>query len=466
MKIADLVSATGASLKHGAGSLEFIGVSTDTRTIKKGDVFFALKGPNFDGHAFIKDAYQKGAIGAVVELIPSLDPSRAYNVMVVRDTLRALGHFAAHVRAQYKIPLIAVAGSTGKTTTKEMIAAMLQRSRPVLKSEGNMNNLVGVPKTLFKLNQTLAPDMRGQAYKAVVLELGISEPREMERLGYICKPDVALITNIGRGHLLSLGSLEGVAKEKARLIEFLSENGVKAVNLDDPWTVKIASVIKPEAAKVTFSLKEKADVMLLEMKAGFEGIDIVFGVCGSRVPVRLVGPAVCNVVNAAAAIAAVLSLDVKTEDMQSALNAFVPVHGRMEVLKAGGLTVLDDTYNANPESMAVALETLKAASGRKIAVIGDMLELGYASAEAHREIGRLAASSGVDMLITVGEMSKRVAAAAVAAGIKAASVHAFANKADVIGALKGIVKEGDVVLVKGSRAVGLEAVVESLKAKE
>lgn len=457
MKIADLVSATGASLKHGAGSIEFTGVSTDTRTIKKGEVFFALKGPNFDGHAFIKDAYRKGAIGVVVELIPSLDPSHAYNVMVVRDTLRALGHFAAHVRGNYKIPLVAVAGSAGKTTTKEMIAAILERSRPVLKSEGNMNNLVGVPKTLFKLTQT---------HKAVVLELGISKPREMERLGYICKPDVALITNIGRGHLLSLGSLEGVAKEKAQIFEFLAENGVKVVNLDDPWTVKIASVMKPEAAKVTFSLKEKADVTVVEMKAGFDGIDVVFGVRGQSVPVRLGSPAVCNVANAAAAIAAVLSLDVKIGDIQSALNSFVPVHGRMEVLKAGGLTVLDDTYNANPESMAAALETLKAASGRKIAVLGDMLELGDASVEAHREIGKLAAGCGVDALITVGEMSKTVAESAVAAGLKAASVHALANKADAIGALKLIVKEGDCVLVKGSRAVGLEAVVESLKAKE
>jgi len=460
MKIADLVEATGASLKHGAGSIEFTGVSTDTRTIKKGEVFFALKGPNFDGHAFIKDAYQKGAIGAVVELIPSLDPSRAYNVMVVRDTLRALGHFAAHIRAQHKIPLVAVAGSTGKTTTKEMIAAMLERSftpSPVLKSEGNMNNLVGVPKTLFKLTH---------AHKAVVLELGISEPREMERLGYICKPDVAVITNIGRGHLLSFGSVEGVAKEKAQIFDFLSENGVKVVNLDDPWTVKIASVMRPEAAKATFSLKDKADVMVLELKAGFDGIDVVFGVRGQSVPVRLGTPAVCNVANAAAAIAAVLSLDVKTGDMQSALNAFVPVHGRMEVLKAGGLTVLDDTYNANPESMAAALQTLKAASGRKIAVIGDMLELGGASMEAHREIGGLAAACGVDVLIAVGEMSKTVAQSAVAAGMKAASAHACANKADAIGALKGIVKQGDVVLVKGSRAVGLEAVVESLMTKE
>ena len=456
MMIAELVEATGASLKHGAGSFEFRGISTDTRTIKKGEVFFALKGPNFNGHAFVKEAYKKGAIGVVVELIPSLDPALSYNVMVVRDTLRALGYYAAYVRGRFKIPLIAVAGSSGKTTTKEMAAAILERSRPVLKSEGNMNNLVGVPKTLFNLKET---------HRAVVLELGISEPREMERLGYICRPDVALITNIGRGHLRSLGSLEGVAKEKAQLIEFLADKGVKAVNLDDPWTVKIASVMKPEAGKVTFSLKEKADVAVKEIKTGSGGINIVFDVRGVGVPVRLNSPALCNVANAAAAIAAVLPLDVKTEEIQAALNSFAPLHGRMEVLNVNGLIVLDDTYNANPESMSAALQTLKAAAGRKIAVLGDMLELGDASMEAHMEIGKLAAQCGVDVLIAVGEMSKAAADSAVKAGLKAAQAHAFRNKLEAVSALKGIVKEGDVILVKGSRAVGLEDVVESLKAK-
>lgn len=456
MNVSELVEAIGAAVKRGAGTFEVKGISTDSRTTKKGDVFFALKGPNYNGHAFVKDAYAKGAIGAVVEIIPGLDPSKTYNVMVVRDTLRALGYLAGYVRGLYKIPLIAVSGSSGKTTTKDMIAAIMMTSRPVLKTEGNKNNLIGLPQTLLRLTS---------AHKIAVVELGVSEPREMEQLANMCKPDVAVITNIGRVHLETLGTLEGVAKAKAPLFEYLKDGGTKVVNLDDPWTLKIDSIMKPDAKRITFSLKEKADVRVLgySLDPALLALNIELDVRGAAVKVQLHSPAVCNVANAAAATAASLAAGATVEEIQQGLNMFAPSAGRMEVIKAMGATIINDTYNSNPEAVISALTTLKSAAGGKIAVLGDMLELGAASEEAHKEVGRAVANAGVSGLIAIGAFSKNIIEGATGAGFSAKRALAFESKAEALSALKAMIKEGDTVLVKGSRGVALEEIVEGLK---
>lgn len=456
MKVSELVEAIGAAVKRGAGTFDVKGISTDSRTIKKGDVFFALKGPNYDGHKFVKEAYEKGAVGAVVEIIPGLDPSKTYNVMVVRDTLRALGFLAAHVRLGHKIPFVAVSGSSGKTTTKEMTAGILLRSRPVLKTEGNKNNLIGLPQTIFRLTP---------AHKAAVVELGVSEPGEMQRLANICKPDVAVITNIGSVHLETLGTLEGVAKAKAPLFEYLNEGGTKVVNLDDPWTVKIDSLFKPEAKKVTFSLKNKADVRVtgFNLDGALGALAVELDLRGEAVKVVLNSPALCNAANAAAAAAAALALGATPAEIQDGLNAFVPVAGRMSALKIGNITVLDDTYNSNPEAAASALLTLKGATGRKVAVLGDMLELGQSAEAAHRELGKAAVEAGVSFLVAVGGMSKDIVEGALGAGLDRGRAAAFAGKAEALSALKGELKDGDTVLVKGSRGVALEEIIEGLK---
>jgi UDP-N-acetylmuramoyl-tripeptide--D-alanyl-D-alanine ligase len=456
MNVSELVEAIGAAVKRGAGTFEVKGISTDSRTTKKGDVFFALKGPNYNGHAFVKDAYAKGAIGAVVEIIPGLDPSKTYNVMVVRDTLRALGFLAGYVRGLYKIPLIAVSGSSGKTTTKDMIAAIMMTSRPVLKTEGNKNNLIGLPQTLFRLTT---------AHKAAVVELGVSEQGEMERLANISKPDVAVITNIGRVHLETLGTLEGVAKAKAPLFEHLKDDGTKVVNLDDPWTLKIDSVTKPSAKRVTFSLKEKADVRVLSysLDPALSALNVELDIRGAVIKVQLHSPAICNVANAAAASAASLAAGATVEEIQQGLNMFAPSAGRMEVIKAMGATIINDTYNSNPEAVIYALLTLKSAVGGKIAVLGDMLELGAASEEAHKEVGRAATNAGVSGLIAIGAFSKNIIEGAIGAGFSAKRALAFESKAEALLALKAMIKDGDTVLVKGSRGVALEEIVEGLK---
>lgn len=450
LKVEDIARAAGGEVRGSAAAL-VTGVTTDSRKVSPGELFFALKGPNFDGHAFVKDVFAKGAVAAVVESSEGLRELPASAVIIaVKDTLRALGALASYYRGLHKMPVVAVTGSAGKTTTKEMIAAILSLSRNVLKTEGNKNNLIGLPLTLFRLNE---------AHEAAVVELGISEDWEMERLAAMCAPDVAVITNIGRGHLETLGSLEGVAKAKGPLFTLLPRHGVMAVNLDDPWVKKIAG----SGSAVTYSMKEKADVMVesYEAREGFAGTSVVYNVRGKRLEARFTTPGVTNVINGAAAIAATLPLGVPLGDMAEGLAAYTPAKGRMCVLNVNGITVLDDTYNANPESMASALKTLSGAAGRKIAVLGDMLELGDASDREHTAIGSLAAESGVEVLVAIGASSGKTAEGARGAGLK--KVYSFVSKKDALEALKALIKEGDTVLVKGSRGVALEEVVEGLK---
>ena len=451
MKISfnDIAAALKGALKNGQGSVA-TGVSTDSRKVNAGDLFFALKGPNFDGHAFVKDVLAKGASGVVVDndaCFKGLPQGAA--AVVVDETLKALGALASHVRGLHRIPIVAITGSAGKTTTKEMTASILSVSRNVLKTEGNRNNLIGVPLTIFNLTE---------AHEAAVIELGISEDWEMERLVAMCRPDVSLITNIGRGHLQTLGSLEGVARAKGPIFSMLGSHGVKAVNLDDPWVVKAAGT---GGQTVTYSMKQKADVFVEgSLEAGLAGAKAVYNVRGKRITVRFSSPGLMNVVNGAGAIAAALPLGVPLEHMVPGLEAWTPVKGRMGLIRSGGLTVLDDTYNANPESMGSALRTLKEASGRKVAVLGDMLELGEASEEEHAGVGKLAAELGVDVLVAIGSSSETTAEGARRAGLK--DVFSFGSKRNALALLKRILHEGDTVLVKGSRGAALEEVVEGL----
>jgi len=449
---ADIAASTGGRLEAGQAGAVATGASTDSRRINAGDVFFALKGPNFDGHAFVRDVLAKGASGVVVDNEQCLSgaPSGAPAVLV-EDTLRALGGLASFVRGLHRIPVVAITGSAGKTTTKEMTASILSASRNVLKTEGNKNNLIGVPLTLFRLDET---------HEAAVIELGISEDWEMERLVAIVRPDVSLITNIGRGHLEKLGSLEGVARAKGPIYSALSSHGVKVINLDDPWVVKAAGKGGPS---VTYSMKDRgADVFAgAAADAGFAGAKAVYSVRGRKLAVNFASPGVTNVVNGAAAIAASLALGAPVEHMKEGLESWAPIKGRMGLIRSGGLTVLDDTYNANPESMGSALRTLKEAAGRKIAVLGDMLELGAAAEAEHAGVGRLAAELGVDVLVAIGSSSETTAEGARRAGLK--DVFSFGSKKNALELLKRILHEGDTVLVKGSRGVALEEVVEGLR---
>lgn len=451
--ISDIAEAVCGRAIGGPLTALFGGVSTDSRSVGPGDIFFALKGPNFDGHAFVATAASKGASGAVVEkgLASSNLPS-GFSVVEVDDTTAALGALASWYRRRFTIPVVAISGSAGKTTTKEMTASILSMSRKVLKTAGNRNNLIGLPLTLLGLDRT---------HTAAVVELGISESWEMARLVGICDPTVALLTNIGRGHLATLGSLEGVATAKGPIFTGLGPGAVRAVNIDDEWVVRLAGTLKDD---ITYSLEKEADVRVVRWSAdGVESVSATYDVRGVDVNVRFNVPGASNVINGAAAIAAVLSLGVSLSEMEEGLGAYTPVKGRMSVERCGPYTLIDDTYNANPDSMASSLATLAKAKGRKVAILGEMLELGDASAREHLRIGRLAAELGVDLLVAVGRVSGEIADGAVAGGLMAGSVITFAGKKETLSALRDILREGDSILVKGSRGVALEEVVEGIK---
>ena len=462
----DIVAGTGGTLIEGAGEnnkREISGVSINSRTIGPGEIFFALKGPKFDGHDYIAEALTGGASVVVVERPEAVEASGVQSVGVgvvkVDNTLTALGNLAASLRDRFPIPLLAVGGSTGKTTTKDMASLILGvDGKEVLKTKGNKNNLVGLPLTLLDLDSS---------FDFAVTELGISVAGEMERLAEISKPDVALLTNIGCSHTETLGDLEGVAMEKGDLFAGLSDDGIKVVNLDDPWTTKLADMDDEKRGckcdRVTYSVEGEADVCVSEVTDfGLDGTKVVYDVLGEDIEVRFNSPSLANIQNGAAAIAATLPLAAKPEAMRRGLNSFMPESHRMVVINADGLTILDDTYNSNPESVAQAINTLNRVEGRKIVVLGDMFELGEFSEQAHYDVGRKLAESGVYLAFSIGKWAEEVRTGAVSNGFEDERFFAFEDKTSAIEALKRVLYLGDTILVKGSRGTRMEEIVFSL----
>ncbi|MBI5892755.1 MAG: UDP-N-acetylmuramoyl-tripeptide--D-alanyl-D-alanine ligase [Deltaproteobacteria bacterium] len=466
LKAKEILEAVKGSLITGDENLSVKGVSTDSRTIKQGEIFFALVGPNFDGNRFIEDVFKKGAGAAVVSKSFNSDSRpllKAYRgrpaacgsrpIIAVDDTLIALGDLARYWRLKHPLPLIAISGSCGKTTTKEMIASILNTSYCAVKTEGNLNNLIGMPLTLFGINNR---------HNAAVVELGISEKGEMARLADICMPDVAALTNIGEAHLKTLKNIEGVAYAKGEIFSGLKKDGIAVVNLDDPWIVKIAESVKQK--KITFSIKSTADVFLKKYSKDNYSMSAIFNVNGDDTEVKINGYGIHNLSNAAAAIAAGIAIGAKKQDIIDGLKNYKPLHGRMEPIKLeNDITVIDDTYNANPASVEASLRSLSEMKGRKIVVLGDMLELGDASKERHRYIGKVAGGVGLGLLFVVGEFKKDVADGAIKAGMDKKCVQTLDDKSEVVSALEKILKKGDILLVKGSRAVGMEEIIERLQ---
>ena len=467
LAIKDVLNAVGGRLTTGSENAHINGASTDSRTINHGELFFALKGPRFDGHQFIDDVFKKGAVAAIVSLefnpVFNTGQNPKFRIIKVADTLTALGDLARYWREIHPVPLIAVSGSCGKTTTKEMIAAILKASRSIIKTEGNLNNLIGLPLTIFRLNNV---------HKAAVLELGISEKGEMKKLAHICKPDIAVLTNIAEAHTATLGSIEGVASAKGELFQDMDIHGTAVINIDDPWLAKMENTI--HAKKVTFSLKSKADVMLkessafdLQPSASEHGISATFIAMGEEIPVKLKYAGMHNLSNAASAIAATFPLGATKQEIIDGLYSTEPAHGRMEVITTkNGITIIDDTYNANPLSMEASLKTLANMKGRKIAVLADMLELGDRAQIAHKKVGNLVQNMGIDFLFVTGNFSKDSIKGATDAGMTTNKIYAAKDKDGLIEILNSIIRNGDNILVKGSRGMKMEEVVASLKKQE
>ena len=445
----EIVKATKGKLLSGSGAFRLGGVSTDTRKIKRGDLFVAIKGDNFDGHNFIGQAVQSGAAAVVVGHANVSDAENAV-VIVVEDTVKALGAIARFHRKRFKIPVIAITGSAGKTTTKEFVASVLGKKFHVLFNKGTENNHIGVPMTLLQLTRD---------HEIAVLELGTNHFGEIAWLADIVQPTVAVFTNIGASHLAGLGSLEGVFKEKATMIEYLPKNGKIVFNADDPLLRNLKK--KKLSQKImTYAIDHKADVKAKAVHGEKGGLVVMLE--GGET-IKLKAPVWGNILNALVAVVCGRLFRVGFDDIRDALFNTDSAKGRQCFHVAGGVTVIDDTYNANPVSYRNALRTLSLLprKGRVFLVAADMLELGESSDVLHAEIGEFAAQSGVDKVFATGRWASLIGSIARA---KNSSVEAryFDKKEDILLALQDQVQFGDIVLVKGSRGMRMESVVVGL----
>ncbi len=432
--------------------IRFSAVSTDTRSIQPGDLFIALKGEHFDGAKFVPDALKAGAVAAVVssvgyEQIRSiLDPRSS--ILIVEDTRLALGQLAAHWRNQFAIPLIAITGSNGKTTVKEMLAAILRAAtgneEGVLATQGNFNNDIGMPLTLLRL--------RAQ-HRYAVIEMGMNHPGEIDYLTHIARPDVALVNNATGAHLAGLGSVEGVARAKGEIFAGLSDMGAAIINADDAH----AALWRPMTGGhrvLDFSLEHPAAVQGTWTAEGYGG-ELVAQTPVGELRVALQVPGEHNARNALAAATAALAVQVPLVTIAKGLEGFGGVAGRLQRKQARhGALLIDDTYNANPASMRAALEVLAQARGKRLFVLGDMGELGENAAQFHAEIGIAARELGIERLLALGPLSAEAVREFGTAGRHYADIEALQKD------LEQELDAQTTVLVKGSRFMKMERVVQ------
>lgn len=455
---AEVLSPLGGMLLRGTANRRFHGFSTDTRNMKQGFLFWALEGERYDGHDFVAQAIQNGAAGAVIRkgFMPVAPEESDAAIIAVGDTLRALGDFAAWWRREHDAQVVGITGSAGKTTTKEMSAAVLGMMGETLRNQGNWNNLIGLPSTLLSLERK---------HRYAVLEMGMNRPGEIGRLTEIADPDVGVITNVAKAHLEGVGTLEGVARAKVELIEKMSSRGTALLNGDDPVLMQAASGFKSKM--LCFGLGPKNDVRAVNIRrSGREGVafDILYG--GAEIDARLRVPGLYNVPNALAAAAVALHLGATSEDVVEGLLTYQGMKGRFAITELpGGALLVDDTYNCNPFSLQAALDSLRGlAEGRRIIVgLGEMLELGDETLQAHLDAGALVASLGAHFFVALGDHAGAMIQGAVDKGFPDTKAFAAGDHGEMEKRIREAMREGDFVFLKGSRRAGLEKVAERLK---
>ena len=452
-----IAEACDAEIRQGSSEIPVRGVCTDSRQAGPGDLFFAIKGERFDGHEFLNEVAAKGVAGVVVEREKVPGKLSGCAMLVVEDARAAYGKLAAKYRSDFTLPVVAVCGSNGKTTTKELLASVLRQRFSTLWSEASFNNDIGVPATMLRLENQ---------HQAAVLEAGTNHPGELAPLITLIQPGFGVITNIGREHLEFFGDIAGVAQEEGWLAELLPAEGRLFINGDNVWTETI--VKRTRAPVVRVGIGEGNDWCAKKVRLDKNGVTFQ----AYTPQVELSGEYRINllgrhqVLNAMLAMAVGAELGLNRNELQAGLAGCEPPKMRLQFWEANGVRVLDDAYNANADSMVAALETLcdLPLQGRRVAVLGDMGELGASSEAAHAEVGRRAAELKVGQLFTVGKMSGFTARAARDAGL--ARVIEFADVEAAVRAVKNFLKPGDVVLLKASRAARLERIVETLKSEK
>jgi UDP-N-acetylmuramoyl-tripeptide--D-alanyl-D-alanine ligase len=456
--LCDVLAATGGELVALDGPRWYPGISTDTRRLSPGELFVALRGPNHDGHAFAGEAVRRGAGAVVIERgagAPSPGAGAA-SVIDVDDTLRALGDLAAHFRRGSRLAVAAVTGSNGKTTTKEMTAAIMDEAigrQHVLRTAGTENNLIGVPLTLLRAREH---------ERVAILELGMNAPGEIWRLAEIADPDVGVVTCVGPAHLEGLGSIAGVAHAKGELYQRLRRDAAAVVNGDDARVGQIAASFTGRTVRFGQGAEVSADGVTA---LGGAGVVFTLVVDGERRQVHLPLPGRHNVTNALAAAAVARLLGASLDAIVAGLARLPRLPMRMEiVMLPGPVTIINDAYNANPASMRSALAVLASmGNGARIAVLGEMRELGDASAALHHDVGRAAAAVGLKALITLGAEADAVRAGALAGGMDPCAATVVGSQAEAAERVRALVRPGDSVLIKGSRGARMEAVLARLQ---
>jgi UDP-N-acetylmuramoyl-tripeptide--D-alanyl-D-alanine ligase len=454
LSIEQITRFAGAISQNGGGERLITDLSTDSRTVQPGDLFVALSGENFDGHNFVNDAFLRGAAGAIVEQKWSGKTPPDFALLRVPDTLVAYQQIAAQHRRSLGIKVVAITGSNGKTSTKDFTASVLAHRFRVAKTEGNLNNHVGLPQTMLEATAR---------HQIGVWEIGMNHPGEIAPLARLAQPDVAIITNIGIAHLEFMGTREAIAQEKGNLAAAVPASGTVILNRSDEFADAIA---QRTPARVVFAGIDRGEVRAHEIVQTAEGAEFTVLEGAHRCHAVLPVPGMHMVQNALLAIAAGRVFGLSLEECTAGLAAAPITKARLEIKNVGGVQFIDDSYNANPDSTKAALRTLVEleTDGQRIAVLGQMAELGAESVKGHREVGQVAASLGIDRLITLGPGSAEIAGAARAAGLTNSTMVASAKEAADL--LCTVTHPGDLILVKGSRSARTERVLEEFAKRQ
>ena len=453
--VEDIVRECNGELIIGDSKKECIDFCKDTRLIKENDVYIGIKGENFDGNKFYDKAFDNGASVCILDNIEDIDINKYKDktIIKVEDSVIALGKIAAYKRSLYNIPVIAVTGSVGKTSTKDMIASVLETKYNVLKTKGNLNNNIGMPLTILELKD----------HDCMIVEMGMNHLNEISYLTKIAKPTIAVITNIGTAHIGNLGSRENILKAKLEILEELDENGVLFINNDNDLLHKEYNNLKNKYEVKTIGIDNASDYIAYNIKEDITRS--IFTIKDNDIEENIQVNVATRpfIYNSLMGYAIGKELNIENDLIKKGIsNLKLTAHRLEKKINKRGVTIIDDTYNASYDSMKSALELLGKSNNRKIAILGDMLELGEYSEEIHRKIGEDVVNNNIDILITVGNFSLYIKDEALKKGFNKDNIYSFEKQEDTYNLLNNILKEGDLVLVKGSHAINLDKLVEEM----
>ena len=453
--VEDIIRECNGKLVIGDSKKECINFCKDTRIIKENDVYIGIKGENFDGNKFYDKAFDNGASVCILDNIEDIDINKYKDktIIKVEDSIIALGKIAAYKRSLYNIPVIAITGSVGKTSTKDMIASVLETKYNVLKTEGNNNNNIGMPLTILKLKD----------HNCMVLEMGMNHFNEISYLTKIAKPTIAVITNIGTAHIGNLGSRENILKAKLEILEGLHKDGVLCINNDNDLLYKEYDKLKNKYKVKTIGIDNISDYMAYNIKEDITGSIFTIKDKNTEEKVQVNVATRPFIYNSLMGYAIGKELNIESDLIKKGIsNLKLTPHRLEKKVNKNGVTVIDDTYNASYDSMKSSIELLGKSNNRKIAILGDMLELGEYSEQIHRKIGEDVVNNNIDILITVGALSTYIKDEAIKKGFNKNNIYSFEKQEDTYDLLKDILKSGDLVLIKGSHGINLEKVVEEI----